>query len=783
MSKSQSSFDRRLFGALAMSETPSDSLQTTRRRRFLNLESLTSLIFFLFLWFFWGVRYGDYLFAVQDNSLFLYDHDYLSRWLQVPEGALCYATAFLMQFFYFPLLGGGILAAITTAGQIFLARLTGVKGCARLATFLPGCFFAISTTWPAYYVFIPYNQPIIFSESLAILTSLCCFAVYPVFASKRWRAFVGVGFVAFFYPFLGFWSAFAAALCFAWELANVAVARKDRATQNVAIGSAIILALGALLIPLLWRQLVFFQTVKITDIYNRGLLEDIRYDKNTLTARFFYGTVELAPLTIFVLVFICRLLSLISMKSSKKAASPKPLSRQNKRLRQRIAEKEMKKRKQANDQKTSSVAISEEEIDAKFRREKERGRVRLVWELLFILMACVLVASYHTRSFFTVMKASRALVFEDWEELLRIESQDPFPNKSEVQMRNLALFYTGRLTESAFERPIAGLSTAPVTGYDYAKAMNGSFWHKAKVKRYMLMRETEQCSDRVLCELLYCYWGQTNIAARIAMNNLMAAEDRSVSCLRTLAIAAMTSGEYKLANRYLRLLAGTVFYRDWANAGLAYLESPDFYNGVRDFHNDAAFGERLEELRTERPTASSVEEAARRFRVAPECVAKIATMIERIRSLRPTKDYGTTLGYPNLVFLYDIAKEDEYDDSSPERRDLMLISALMLKKRDFFLKRVEPLLKEKYPNGGAPKAIEQGYASWRYQQYGRNKWQDCDYKFTPETIDLFNQFADYVDAVQKTSGINSDEAQETLRTHCRGLYWGYAGDESVFKPY
>ena len=766
-----------------MSETPFDSLQTIRRRRFLNLDSLTSLVFFLFLWFFWGVRYGDYLYEVQENSLFLYDGDYLSRWLQVPEGALCYATAFLMQFFYIPLLGGFILAAITTAGQILLARLTGLKGCARLATFLPGCFFAISTTWPAYYVFIPYNQPIIFSEPLAILASLCCFAIYRIFAEKRWRAFVGAGFVAILYPFTGFWGVFVAALCFAWELANAADARKDRAAQNVALGSAIILALGALLIPILWSQLVFFRTIKTTDIYNRGLLEDIRYDKNTLTARFFYGAVELAPLTIFVLVLVNRIVSLTRKRTSKDSTSSQTLSRQNKRLRQRIAEKEAKKRKQAKDQNLSSVALSEEEIDAKFRREKERARVRLVWELFFILMACVLVASYHTRSFFTVMKASRALVSEDWEELLRVESKDPFPNKSEVQMRNLALFYTGRLTESAFERPIAGLSTAPVTGYDYAKSVSGSFWHKAKVKRYMMMRETELCSDRVLCELLYCYWGQTNIAARIAMNNLMAAEDRSISCLRTLAIAAMTSGEYKLASRYLRLLSGTIFYRDWANAGLAYLESPDFYNGVRDFHNDKAFGERLEELRAERPTASSVEEAARKFRVDPERVANIAATIERIRSLRPTKDYGTTLGYPNLVFLYDIAKEDEYDASPSERRELMLISALMLKKRDFFLDRVEPLLKEKYPNGGAPKALEQGYASWRYQRYGRNKWQDCDYKFTPETIELFNQFADYVEAVQQTTGVNSDEAQETLRTHCRGLYWGYAGDESVFKPY
>ena len=771
-----------------MPDTLSDTQQTNRRRRFFNQDSLASLFFFLFLWFFWGVRYGDYLFAVQENSLFLYDHDFLLRWLQVPEGALCYATAFLIQFFYYPLLGGFLLAAVTTAGQLLLARLTGFKGSARLATFLPGCFFAISTTWPAYYVFIPYNQSIIFSEALAILVSLCCFALYRAFDMKRWRTFIGVGFVVALYPFLGFWGIFATALCSIWELGTACVAKKDRVARNMAIYVAIISALSAILVPICWNWLAFFRTVKTTDIYNRGLLEDIRYDKNTITAWFFYGAIELAPLIILVLVFIKRILSLTPSRQSKEGLSPNRLSRQDKRLRKRIAEKEARRQKKIanqtlNAKNSSLIALSEDEIDSKLKREKEVAGIRLVWELLLVLMAFVVIASYHSRSFFTTVKLTRTLDSENWEEILRIESTDPFPSKAEVQIRNLALYYTGRLPESAFERPIAGLSTVPVTGYDYAKATKGSLWHKAKVKRYMLMRETEQCSDRVLCELLYCYWGQTNIAARIAMNNLIASEERSISSLRTLAISAMTSGEYKLARRYLRILSRVPFYRDWANAGLAYLESPNFYSGVRDFHNDSEIAKLLDERRSERPSATSVEEAGRRYHVSKERVEKIASTIERIRSLRPVKDYVTTMGYPNLVFLYDLARDDEFDDSPRARRDIMLISSLMRKNRDFFLEHFEPILKEEYPNGGAPKAYEQGYASWRYQLYGRDKWRDCDYKFTPETIDLFNQFADYIDAVQGISSVDSDEVQEALRTHCRGLYWGYAGDESVFKPY
>ena len=759
-----------------------------RRKRVFTQETLTSLAFFLFLWYFWGVRYGDYLFAAQENSIFLYDYEYFSRWLQVPEGLLCYATSFLMQFFYFPILGGAILAALTIAGQILMARLAELKGVARLTSFLPGAFVAVSSTWPAYYVYIPYEQPLIFPESLAILVALGGFALYRAFENKRWRSLLGVALVVVLYPLVGFWGFFATALCCAWELARLLSGWKERDVRNVALGGVVLLALGAILAPLFWHWESFYLSIKSNDVFLRGLLEDVRYDKSSLVARVAYGGAALAPLTILIVLFVARTIAC----RPKKAPSARRVARQEERYRARIVAKENKRKARENDSKRKGksetrsdplAGLSEEEKRVRFERERESSRVRLVWELLVVLAAFVFLAAYHTKSFFIVLKQTRALAVEDWEEILRVEANDPFPINPEIQMRNLALFYTGQLTERAFERPVGGLATLPVTGYDYGRALHGNLLCKFKVKLFTLRRDTEQCAERVLCELLYCYWGQTNIAARIATNNLIASEDRSASFLRTLAIAAMVNGEDKLARRYLRTLSQTLFYRDWAAVRLAYLETPGFYEGVRDYHDDEAFGELLKKRQEERPRAASDEDAAKRYGVDVDEIRNVAATVLRMRELRPVVDYTTTRGYPNLVFLYQLAKEEEFDESPRDRQDIILISALMQKKKDFFLEHIEPILKKEYPNGGAPKAYEQGYATWRFQAFGRDKWKDCDYKFSPETIELFEQFADYIVAVQGVSGTSSDEVQEVLRNSCRGMYWGYASDESVFNHY
>ncbi|MBP5621520.1 MAG: hypothetical protein J6X44_05850 [Thermoguttaceae bacterium] len=127
-------------------------------------ETIASALLFLSLWLFWSVRYGNYLYAVQENSVFVFRSEFLTRWLNVPDGGLCYITSFLIQFFYYPLLGGFLLALLGVAVQRATARLLNWHGGAYAASFLPTCLLTIAATWHGYFVFIPFNTPLMFSS-------------------------------------------------------------------------------------------------------------------------------------------------------------------------------------------------------------------------------------------------------------------------------------------------------------------------------------------------------------------------------------------------------------------------------------------------------------------------------------------------------------------------------------------------------------------------------------------------------------------------------------------
>ncbi|MBQ2791481.1 MAG: hypothetical protein IJE97_17740, partial [Thermoguttaceae bacterium] len=372
----------------------------------------------------------------------------------------------------------------------------------------------------------------------------------------------------------------------------------------------------------------------------------------------------------------------------------------------------------------------------------------------------------------------RALANGDWAQILEIESKIAKPNEQCVALRNVALFETGALMEKAFERPIAGISTYDVDQADYEAAARGKFWAKFKFWLNEKKISSERAAVRAMQERIFCRYGNTNIAARIATDNFVASEGRAVSFYKTLAICAIVNGEDKVARRYLNELEQTLFHRDWARARLAFLDAPQFRDDLRYFGNDAEYWAAAKERFESAPLrASTLDEAAKRWNVAPETVAAVADDVKNMRRMRPRKNEATLSSYPNLTFLLGVFK-DEYDDAAPETQELLLIAALLQKDGDKFLKNVEKYLANR-PDGKAPKAIEQGFAAWRLMKFG-GAWQTaegCDYPFAPETVAELNVFAEFLQAVRTPQ---APQAQNAIREHCAGLYWGYLADESVF---
>ncbi len=725
---------------------------TSENRRFPTAEAATSSAFFLALWLFWGVRYGDFLFAVQENSLFLFRSDYFAGWREAPAGVLFYLTAFFIQFFYFPLLGGAILAALGTILQILTAKAAGLRGVGYAFSLVPTCLLAISATWNGYCVYIPFNNTVLFSGYLGASLSLIALLAFRRIASPRRRLAFALGVVALGYTDFGFWAPFAGLLCAFDELErlNAPVSPKKRedgstpatptaaeidAERSARLRRVVALFVGAIAIPFLLYFCFLKPDIKLRNVLIQGLIEDVRYDKNRLIGTFVYGCAALAVFFI-------------------PAARWTAILSERRRLR---APKKAKKRS----------GVSE-----------EKAQVRLLALTVLLIELATFALAYRTAGFFTALALGRATSAGDWERVLEVESKLAKPNEPCVAFRNLALFETGALAEKAFERPIGGVSTYDVTQADFDAMMGGNFVAKIKYELFRMKMTTEMLAPRALSERMFAHYGATNTGARVATDNFVACEGRDISYYKTLAICATVNGEDKIARRYLNELAQTLFYRDWARTRLAFLDAPEFRDDLRYFGNDAAYlASAKERFETAPLRAASLEEAAKRWNVAPEAVAAVAEQVKKTRRRRPRRNEATLSVYPNLTYLLDVFKND-FDDAAPEIQEALLVAALMRKDGEYFMERVEKYIATR-PDGKAPKAIEEGYAAWRLSRYGGDKWataDGCKYRFSPETIAGVNAFADFVKVV-KTPALPA--AQTAIREHCAGHYWGYLADDSA----
>lgn len=788
-----------------------ENASPTRARRFASsAESATAFVFFVALWFFWGVRYGDFLFVAQENSLFLFRADFFANWQEAPGGLLFYLTAFFIQFFYFPLLGGLILAIFGSALQLATAKLASLRGLGYTLSFLPTCFLTVATTWNAYEIYAPFNPTQPFAPFLGMLAALGVLAVFRKISSARARLIFAVAVGIFAYPGFGFWAPFAVFLLGIEEAANVWVARQAAKT---AFKRADALQIGAIfatsvLAPLLWAQFVLYSRVSPQNIFLQGLIDDIRQEKKFPNSTVVYGLTILTPIFWAALLAATKYWNAtepersarrkarekaaateaeraakIADKREKRAsvAAPKKTSKslflaENSEMSQKSAKSGAEKREKSEKTK-KNVAINLE--DAEKLAAKRRNR--LVWELALVVWAGTFVAAYRTDAFFNVLASTRAISNGDWERTLELEARLKKPIEQNVAFRNLALFETGRLAEQAFERPVAGAAVSRILPQDVEGAKRGAFFASLFSWLEKQRKATERSAPRALPELIFCHLGATNVAARVATDNFVAAEGRAISFYKTLALCATINGEDRLARRYLNELAQTLFYRDWANVRLAYLETPEFRAGVRDALDDAEYAKAAQDRDAERirvAAAESVDAAARRYGVAPEAVAAFAAQVEKARIMRPLANKQSAVAYPNATFFLGFV-DDEYDDAPEEVKTLILVGALFHKDAKLFLTNVKKYVAAR-PGEKLPKALEEGLAIWSFAKLGQD-WQTklgVEYEFRPETLEQVGAFIDVLFALRNNP--TGEDAQEVIRQFGEGHYWGYAGDESVF---
>lgn len=158
---------------------------------------------------------------------------------------------------------------------------------------------------------------------------------------------------------------------------------------------------------------------------------------------------------------------------------------------------------------------------------------------------------------------------ERWKDVIKYADKKPPRNYLSLSMLNLSLAKTGELGNSMFkynQHGVNGLFLA--FNREYVTALMGS-------------------------EILY-HLSLTNACQEYAFESIQTIPNmgQSVRALKRLAETNLINGQYKVSEKYLRLLKNTLFYRKWAKTTMTFLGDEEKINNHPDWGEKRKFSVR-----------------------------------------------------------------------------------------------------------------------------------------------------------------------------------------------
>ena len=260
-------------------------------------------LFFLLALYLTVIRNSDYLFKLQDLSLFLPTKLFLINTLAVPAGFLTYIGLFFTQFFYYPWLGGMIFIALLLAVQLLTSKVFHLQSKYFPLSFIPSLLLLLAFTQLGYYIFTMYSKGYSFSHLFGILFTLGIFWAYQSIKHPNYRLLFSILFVPVFFHLLGFYSLFTAILFVLFEA--ISIKKSSQSIQLTTIGFSLLLIFA---VPFLFNRFIYVVTM-FPNIYINGLPSFSITQDNSLYLPF-----------IFLFLFLIAItLNFISVKSSQKS--------------------------------------------------------------------------------------------------------------------------------------------------------------------------------------------------------------------------------------------------------------------------------------------------------------------------------------------------------------------------------------------------------------------------------------------------------------------------------
>lgn len=204
---------------------------------------------------------SDYLYTVQERSLFLANPVFFQEQMAVPGGLFHWAGCWFTQFFYYPALGSGMIILLWLATYAVMLKAFRLRGGWTALALIPIFALLCSVIDLGYWLYCLKIQGYWFSESLLLLA-----VMLGVWGSRkirgRWRLLYLTLWTALGYPLMGWYALLGSVLM----MAGYAFALRKEPHESWLVplwGGLLIVA-----VPLLWYH--HFDQMRLEDAWTFG---------------------------------------------------------------------------------------------------------------------------------------------------------------------------------------------------------------------------------------------------------------------------------------------------------------------------------------------------------------------------------------------------------------------------------------------------------------------------------------------------------------------------------
>ena len=230
--------------------------------------NLFAVFFFVAVWALLAFCESALLFRVNELSVFLYDDLFYEEMMSLPAGILYYVASWLVQFFYYPVLGATIYVALLALVYWLTYKVFGIPSRFRLLAMLPVVALLASNTQLGYWIYYIKIPGYYYVALLGVLVSLLA-----IWAVKRAHIYLKplliVAWVYFAFPCIGVYAIASGVVMGLHTLCRAIGGRRGAVPVVVSSVTLLVAAVAAYVVPPLYYQR--YTTVPLEEIYRVGV--------------------------------------------------------------------------------------------------------------------------------------------------------------------------------------------------------------------------------------------------------------------------------------------------------------------------------------------------------------------------------------------------------------------------------------------------------------------------------------------------------------------------------